>query len=315
MNQPIFAQATDTVTLLVNRARTLWTSAVDKVTENPDSWIVSVIAAIMIFYVGRWAAKATEKLLERALTQASVDVTLRKFLCRIAHVSVLCVAVVAAIQKLGVDTTSLSAMIAAAGFAVAMALKDSLSNFASGVIIILFRPFQVGDFVEAGGTKGIVEEIHIFNTIINSPDNIKTYVPNGEITAGNISNYSRERLRRVDLVVGCGYGDDIRKVKKFLESLLVNHPLVLSDPTPVVAVSELADSSVNFVVRPWVANEDYWKVRWDLTEQVKLGFDECGFEIPFPQSSVHVYEGGSEPIEVEPINESSSGLIQPRRAG
>ena len=195
-----------------------------------------------------------------------------------------------------------------------MALKDSLSNFASGVMIILFRPFQVGDFVEAGGAKGIVEEIQIFNTIINSPDNIKTYVPNGEITAGNISNYSREKYRRVDLVVGCGYGDDIRKVKQFLESLLANHPHVLSEPAPTVAVAELADSSVNFVVRPWVHNENYWKVRWDLTEQVKLGFDECGFEIPFPQSSVHVYEGGPEPIEVEPIEEKASGMIQPRRA-
>ena len=314
MNQPVFAQAADVFDNLVVNARNLWDRAIELFTEKPDSWIVSIFAAVAIFYVGRWAAKATEKMLNRALTQARVDVTLRKFLCRLAYVGVICVAAISAIEKLGVNTGSLTAMIAAAGFAVAMALKDSLSNFASGVIIILFRPFQVGDFVEAGGTKGIVEEIHIFNTIINSPDNIKTYVPNGEITAGNISNYSREQYRRIDLVVGCGYGDDIRKVKRFLESLLENHPQVLQDPAPTVAVAELADSSVNFVVRPWVNNQDYWKVRWDITEQVKLGFDECGFEIPFPQSSVHVFEGGPEPLEVEPIDEQASGLIQPRRA-
>jgi small conductance mechanosensitive channel len=188
-------------------------------------------------------------------------------------------------------------------------------------MIILFRPFNVGDFIEAAGTKGIVEEIHVFNTILNSPDNVKTYVPNGSILAGNITNYSRERFRRIDLVIGCSYKDDLRAVKRYLEQVIASHPLVLKDPAPMVAVGELADNSVNMYVRPWVLNTEYWKVRWDLIEKIKIGFDEHGFDIPFPQRSVHVLNelvapqtSGlrvSEP-RFEPVD--ANRLVQPRRA-
>ena len=276
----------------------------------------SVLVAVAIFVVGRWAAKIVSKMASQAMLKAKVDDTLSKFLTRLVYMALLCATTLAALQKLNIPIASFAAILAAAGLAIAMALKDSLSNCASGVMIILFRPFEVGDVIEAAGTKGCVEEIHIFNTIVNSPDNVKTYVPNGSITAGNITNYSREKYRRVDLVVGCGYSDDLRAVKGFLMSLLENHPLVISDPEPMVAVSDLGDNCVNFVVRPWALNKDYWKVRWDLTEQIKLGFDELGFEIPFPQRSVHIFDGvaatESEPAEIEQ-QEQSNMPVQPRR--
>ena len=251
-----------------------------------------VVAAGLIFMVGRWAANLAEEILRKLMTRAHVDETLAKFLCRIANALLMCAVVLAALEQVGVNTMSLSAVLAAAGLAIGLALQGSLSNFAAGVMIIMFRLFKVGDYVEAGGTKGIVEEIHIFSTMMRTGDNIRIIVPNSSVTGGIVSNYSSQPTRRIDLVVGCGYQDDLRAVKQFLQQLVTDEPRILRDPKPDVAVSELADYCVNFIVRPWVRTADYWTVRWDLTEKIKLGFDEHGFHIPFPQRDVHVHAVG-----------------------
>ena len=248
----------------------------------------SVLIALAIFVVGRWVANLATRLLSRMLRRARVDETLAKFLGRLAHTLILVVVVMAALDQLGFNTTSVAAILAATGLAVGMALQGSLSNFAAGVMIILFRPFNVNDFVQAGGEKGFVEEIHIFHTHMRTPDNVAVIIPNGAVTGGNILNFSTKPTRRIDLIVSCGYHDELRAVKRFLEDLLADEPRVLTDPEAVVAVAELADNSVNFVVRPWVASADYWSVRWDLTERIKVGFDERGFSIPFPQRELHV---------------------------
>jgi small conductance mechanosensitive channel len=263
---------------------------------GPDL-LMNLCAAAIIFYLGRWAAKLAERILFQVLVGAKLDETLTKFLCRITYALMLCAVALASLDRLGVNTTSLTAVLAAAGLAVGMALQGSLSNFAAGVMIILFRPFKVGDFVEAGGTKGIVEEINVFSTLMRTPDNVDIVVPNNAITGGNITNYSSKPTRRIDMVVGCAYRDDLLAVKRFLEGVLHSDPRILRDPEPVVAVDALADHSVNFVVRPWVKNSDYWPVRWDLTERIKLGFDHHGFEIPFPQRDVHVYTQTSDGSE------------------
>ena len=291
----------------------------------PESWrqyarneffFAQLLPALATFWIGKWILKFGVRLLTRAFDRANVDQTLAKFMSGIAYYAGLVLVVIASAHRLGIETTQFTAIVAASGLAIGLALKDSLANFASGVMIILFRPFEVDDVVEFAGTKGKVEAIHVFNTILNSPDNVKTYVPNGSIMAGNITNYSRERFRRVDLEIGCGYGDDLPRVKRFLEATVQNHPLVLADPAPVVAVNELADSCVTFVVRPWVVNEDYWKVRWDLIEQIKIGFDEHGFEIPFPQRTVHVLESPEPSVAAtpEPLKiETEQFPVQPRR--
>jgi small conductance mechanosensitive channel len=198
--------------------------------------------------------------------------------------------VLAALAQLGIQTTSFIAVIGAAGLAIGFALQGSLSNFAAGVMLIIFRPFKVGDFIEAAGTAGVVEEIMIFSTKLRSPDNKQLYVPNGSILSGTIVNYSAKNQRRVDLVFGCGYGDDIKKVKALLEAIVKENPLVLDDPAPTIGVLELGDSSVNFAVRPWVATPDYWDAYFQITEGVKQRFDEAGISIPFPQRDVHLLQ-------------------------
>ncbi len=261
------------------------------------------LGAVVIFYAGRWLAGVAERILNRLLVNARVDETLTKFLCRITYALLMCAVALAGLEKLGVRTTSLTAVLAAAGLAIGMALQGSLSNFAAGVMIILFRPFKVGDLIEAAGTKGIVEEIHIFSTMLRTPDNVDIIVPNSTVTGGNITNYSSKPIRRIDLIVGCGYSDDLLAVKQFLQRLVEEDPRVRTDPAPVVAVNELGESSVNFVVRPWVKNADYWTVKWELTERIKLGFDHYGFTIPFPQRDLHVYSA----------NDTSQPLVSPRR--
>jgi small conductance mechanosensitive channel len=189
-----------------------------------------------------------------------------------------------------VETTSFIAILGAAGLAVGFALQGSLSNFAAGVMLIIFRPFKSGDFIEAGGTIGVVEAIQIFNTVLRTPDNKMVIVPNSNITGGNITNYSAKEDRRIDMVFGIGYDDDLKKAKEILERLISEDSRILKDPAPTVAVSELADSSVNFVVRPWVKTSDYWAVYWDFTEKVKLTFDAEGISIPYPQQDVHMHQ-------------------------
>ncbi len=284
---PLFAQATQTD--LASEAGSLWSQIVAFVTERGFAFSMNILAAIVIFIVGRWVAKILRAFSVKLMARADVDETLLKFLANIVYGLLLTFVIVAAVDRLGVNTTSLAAVIAAAGLAIGLALQSSLANFASGVMLILFKPFEVGDFVEAGGSKGVVEEIHIFSTIMRTGDNIQMIVPNGQITGGTITNFTAKETRRIDLVIGCGYGDDLKAVRDFLESLIAGDDRILKDPEPVVAVNELADSSVNFVVRPWVGAADYWAVRWDLTEKIKLGFDEKGFSIPYPRQDVHVH--------------------------
>ena len=193
---------------------------------------------------------------------------------------------------IGIETTSFIAVLGAAGLAIGLALQGSLANFAGGVLVLLFKPFRVGDFIDAQGVAGTVSEIQIFNTILTTPDNKKVIVHNSQITGGSITNFSAHDTRRVDMVFGIGYGDDIAEAKSILESLVHEHELVLNDPAPVVRLHELADSSVNFICRPWTKTGDYWAVYWDITHAVKESFDSNGISIPFPQQDMHVYHHG-----------------------
>ena len=261
-----------------------------QVAEFLSTYGAGLLSAIAVFVIGRWVSKLVTGIVVRAGRRAKVDETLLGFLQNVVYLLLLIVVCIASLGCLGVDTTSLSAMIAAAGFAVGMALQRSLGNIASGVMLVVFKPFKVGDYVELGETSGTVVEIRMFNTILLKPDNVRVIVPNGNITDGAISNYSAESRRRIDLVIGCGYNDDLRAVRRFLEETVASEPRLLQDPAPFVAVSELADSSVNFVVRPWVLSTDYWAVKCDLTERIKLGFDENGFTIPFPSRDVFMHQ-------------------------
>lgn len=253
-------------------------------------WVINILLALAIFFVGRWVASQLVKLITRLLRRSKMDDMLVNFITSIANILLLLVVVVAALDQLGVDTTSLIALVGAAGLAVGLALQDSLKNFAAGVMLIVFRPFREGDFVEAGGVSGIVEHVTIFNTVMRTPDNREVIVPNGGIYSSVIVNYSARDTRRVDMVFGIGYDSDLKQAKAILEDILASDERVLKDPAPVVAVSELADSSVNFVVRPWVKSADYWNVKWDTTEAVKMRFDAEDITIPYPQMDVHLHE-------------------------
>lgn len=256
---------------------------------------MKVVFALLIFVVGKWAARRITNFSKSMMRRAHVDDTLIGFAGHVIYAGLLIFVVIAALSKLGIETTSLAAALAAAGLAVGLALQGSLSNLAAGVMIILFRPFKVGDYVEAGGTAGKVEEISIFTTSFNTPDNKHVIVPNNEITAGIITNYSAKKERRIDLVIGVGYGDDLAKTKKVLMKVVESEKRVLKNPEPVVAVAELADSSVNFVVRPWVKTDEYWDVRFDLMQAIKTTLDKEGISIPFPQRDVHIIEADQEP--------------------
>ncbi|MBU0676064.1 MAG: mechanosensitive ion channel [Proteobacteria bacterium] len=248
------------------------------------------IAALLIFMIGKWLACKIGMYLERLLTKSKVDSTLVGFLRNITYYTLLVVVLIAAADQLGVNTTSLLTIVGAAGLAVGLALKDSLSNFASGVMIVIFRPFKVGDFISAGGVDGVVEEITIFNTIMKTPDNKKIIVPNSNVTGGVITNVSANPTRRVDMVFGIGYDDDIAKAKGIISKIISEDPRILKVPAPQIAVAELADSSVNIIVRPWVNSGDYWDVLFYLNEKVKTAFDREGVSIPYPQSDIHIHQ-------------------------
>jgi len=252
------------------------------------AWGIKILGAVAIYIVGKWIAKFLTNLFRKMLEKSNTDVTLVKFLGDLVYFGLIVLVIIAALGTLGVNTTSFAAIIGAAGLAVGLALQGNIANFGAGVVILFLRPFKIGDFVEAGGAVGVVDTIGIFNTTFKTGDNRVIIVPNSNIIGGNITNYSREAIRRIDLVIGVGYEDDLKLVKSTLEEILANHPKVLKDPAPVVALSELADSSVNFNVRPWVKSEDYWRVRSELLETIKTTFDEKGINIPYPQMDVHV---------------------------
>lgn len=261
----------------------------------PEEWLPmvvdygsSVLLAIAIFIIGRMVVTRVVSVFNRVMLARGTDETLVNFVCSIIRwVGVLFV-VIAALSELGVDTTSLVALLGAAGLAIGLSLQGSLGNFAAGVMLIVFKPFKKGDFVEAGGAMGVVDNISIFTTILTTPDNREVIIPNGGIIGGNITNFSARSTRRVDMVFGIDYGDDLLKAKEILHSIVAADTRVLAEPAPVITVGELADSSVNFLVRPWVNAADYWDVLWDTTETVKLRFDEAGLTIPFPQMELHM---------------------------
>ena len=260
------------------------------ISANGVDWGIKIAVAIAIFFVGKIVARMLGNLLERALRKGGTDEMLIKFLGNITYGVLLVAVVLAAIDTLGVNVTSLMAILGAAGLAVGLALKDSLGNFAAGVMIIIFRPFKIGDYISAGGAAGTVDEIGLFATLMHTPDNQRVIVPNSSIIGGNITNTSALPTRRVDLVFGIGYDDNIGQARDIIMGVIEADARILDDPAPAVAVGELADSSVNLNVRPWVKAEDYWPVRADLLETIKVKFDEAGISIPFPQQDVYMHE-------------------------
>lgn len=248
-----------------------------------------VLLAIITLIIGLWIIKLIVKGMGKALDRSNVDESLKKFLGSLFGVILKILLLISVASMVGIETTSFVAIMGAAGLAVGLALQGSLANFAGGVLILLFKPFKVGDLIEAQGYIGSVSEIQIFNTILKTPDNKTIIIPNGGLSSGSITNFSTEPTRRVDMTFGIGYGDDIKKAKDTLHAIVNSDSRVLKDPIPMVVVSELADSSVNFAVRVWVNSADYWGLFFDMQEKVKLEFDKQGISIPFPQTDVHVF--------------------------
>ena len=251
---------------------------------------LKVLAALAILLVGRIIAGWGRRLAEKVLERGGTDKIVIGFVGSIVYIGLMVFVVLAALGQLGIQTTSFIAILGAAGLAIGLALQGSLANFASGFLLIIFRPFKVGDFIEAAGVSGSVEAIQIFTTTLKTPDNKAVIVPNSAIYDGNITNYSAKETRRVDLLVGVSYDADLAQVKQILRDIAAKDERVLADPAPVIAVSELADNSVNLVMRMWGKTADYWGIYFDATEAVKLRLDEAGIGIPYPQRDVHLYE-------------------------
>jgi small conductance mechanosensitive channel len=267
-----------------------WEALIAKGWELLAFYGVKVLTAIVILIIGRWIARAFGSLVKRLMEKQKVDPTLTGFVGNLVFYALFTFVVLAALSQLGIQTTSFIAVIGAAGLAIGLALQGSLANFAAGFMLILFRPFRVGDLIEGAGVKGTVENIQIFTTQLKTPDNKIIIIPNANLTSDNIINWSATGTRRVDMVFGIGYEDDIDKAKSIINEILAADSRILKNPAPQVAVSELADSSVNFVVRPWVDTGDYWNVYFDLTETIKKRFDAAGVSIPFPQRDVHLHQ-------------------------
>jgi|TARA_R100000687_G_scaffold7370_3_gene6719 small conductance mechanosensitive channel len=253
-------------------------------------WGINIVMAILIYIVGKIVVGIIINVFGKVMQRSKYDDMLVDFIKAILNAILMLFVIIASLNELGVDTTSLVAILGAAGLAIGLSLQGSLQNFAAGVMLLVFRPFKAGDFVEAGGAAGVVKSISIFTTIMTSGDNKEIIVPNGQIYSGTITNYSAKETRRVDMVVGIGYDADLKRAKEVLKELAAADSRILQDPAPTIAVAELADSSVNFVVRPWVKAADFWAVKFDFTEAVKLRFDQEGISIPFPQMDVHLHK-------------------------
>ena len=256
-------------------------------------WGIKVIAALAIFIIGRWVAKGIRRGVRRMMEKGGADPIIIGFVGSIAYIGMLAFVIVAALGQLGIQTTSFIAILGAAGLAIGLALQGSLANFAAGFLMIIFRPFKVGDFIEAAGVAGVVKDMQIFTTIMKTGDNKTIIIPNAKISSDNIINYSAEKTRRVDMTVGVAYDADLSKVKEVLNDIISQDERILSDPPSQVVVAELADSSVNFNVRVWAKSEDYWGVKFDTTETIKNRFDEAGIGIPFPQHDIHIVSGSA----------------------
>jgi len=257
-------------------------------------WALKLILALVIYLVGKWIAGRVTRLLRRLMEARAQDATLINFLGNLIYAILLAAVILAALDTLGMPVTSFVAVVGAAGLAVGLALKDSLGNFAAGVMLVMFRPFSKGDVVEVAGVTGKVEEVRIFSTIMTTPDNKRIIIPNGQVAAGTITNYTANDTRRVDLVFGVGYDDDLKKAREVLTRICAEHPLVLQEPATSIFVLNLGDSSVDFAVRPWAKTDDYWAVWGDLLENGKRELEAAGCSIPFPQRDVHLH--ASNPI-------------------
>ena len=251
---------------------------------------IKLVVALLIFVIGKWVAKRLASIAEKMMKSREVDAALVNFVSSLVYYALLIFVVIAALGQIGIQTASFVAIVGAAGLAIGLAMQGSLSNFAAGVLIIIFKPFKIGDFVEMAGVAGVIENIMIFTTELKTGDNKKVIVPNSSVLGGVITNYSANDTRRVDLVMGIGYNDDIDKAKRVLEEIISADARILKAPAPLIAVSELADSSVNFAVRPWVKSGDYWAVYFALHETVKKRFDQEGISIPYPQQDVHLHK-------------------------
>ena len=266
---------------------------VEALVEGASQFGLQIIAAIFVFVIGRWLAHRIANLLERGLVKAKTDPALVSFFRNIVYFGLLVMVIIAAVGQVGVQTTSFIAVLGAAGLAVGLALQGSLANFAAGVLMIIFRPFKAGDFVEAAGTAGVVEGIQLFTTTLRTPDNKTIIIPNAQVTNGTITNYSARDTRRLDLVFGVSYADDLDQVKRVIREVLAEEQRLLDEPEPLIGLLSLGDSSVDFAVRPWVRSSDYWPVFFDLQEAMKKRFDKEGISIPFPQRDVHLFQQAS----------------------
>ena len=271
-----------------------WEEAVTLLKTTGLDFAINLVTAIVIFYVGRLVVRILTRGIRKVMEAQEVDKTLITFVSNLASMVLLIFVIIAAVGALGVQTTSFIAVLGAAGLAIGLALQGSLSNFAAGVLIVLFRPYKVGDWIEAAGISGGVEEVQILTTVLKTGDNKQVIVPNAQIMGSIITNYSANDTRRVDMVIGVSYDDDLDKVRSTLEDLVAAEDRILDDPACTIAVSALADSSVNFVVRPWVKTSDYWGVMFDLTEAIKKRFDKEAISFPFPQQDVHLYKAAAE---------------------
>jgi small conductance mechanosensitive channel len=264
-----------------------WERLRSELTSTLATWGPRVVGALLVFIAGWFIARSLRKTIRRVLARTALDATLVPFLAALVYYGTLTMTLLAAIRLVGVDTTSLIAVLGAAGLAIALAFQGTLSNFAAGIMILLFRPFRVGDVVEIGGDTGAVDEVSLFSTRLNTADNVRIIVPNSKVWGERIKNFTANPTRRIDLVVGVSYDDDVAAVRELLLGIITSEERVLKDPEPVVEVLELADSSVNFAVRPWCTREDYWPLRFDLMRRIKVEVEAAGFSIPFPQRDLH----------------------------
>jgi len=270
--------------------------AIKEFLTSPDlidmlgDWAIKIVLALVIYVIGKWIAKKLTNLISKLMERSNVDHTLVSFLSNIVYSVLLVAVVLAALDQLGFPITSLLAIVGAAGLAVGLALKDSLGNFAAGVMLVMFRPFSKGDVVEVAGVVGKVDEVRIFSTFLTTPDNKQVIIPNGQISSDTITNYTAKAVRRVDMVFGVGYDDDLKVAREVLTRVCTNHPKVLEDPALNIFVTNLGDSSVDFAVRPWAKTEDYWTVWGDILEQAKVELEAAGCNIPYPQTDVHLHK-------------------------
>lgn len=263
---------------------------IDALVASVTYYGLKIVVAILVLLIGKWIAGLFRRMSRQAMEKGKVDAVLVGFLSNILYYLLMVAVVITAVSQMGIQTTSFIAVLGAAGLAVGLALQGSLANFASGVLIILFRPFKVGDFVQAGGVTGVIDEIGILVTNMHTPDNKGVIVPNSQVMSAEIINFNANATRRCDMVFGISYSDDIDKAKGVLAQIVAADERCLKDPIPQIAVSELGDSSVNLVVRPWVNAADYWGVFFDTQEAVKKRFDAENVSIPFPQRDVHLYQ-------------------------